>query len=94
MDFIPDDKPDIDDAYCKARARAWIDNMMENIRPRERIAVTLRYGLDGGKERTYDEIAKVLGVTKERARQIEAHALRTIRWHARGQRDILECVTN
>lgn len=94
MDFIPDDKPDIGDAYCKAQARTWIDNMMENIRPREKIAVTLRYGLDGGEERTYDEIAKVLGVTKERARQIEAHALRTMRWHARGQRDILECITD
>lgn len=40
--------------------------------------LTLRYGLADGEERTLEEVGKVFGVTRERIRQIEAKALRTL----------------
>jgi RNA polymerase primary sigma factor len=45
---------------------------------RRRRVLELRYGLDGDRPRTFDEIAATLNVTRERIRQIEADALRRL----------------
>jgi len=47
---------------------------------REQKILTLRYGLIDGEYRTLDEVGKTIGMTRERARQIEAAALRKIRY--------------
>jgi RNA polymerase primary sigma factor len=39
----------------------------------------LRFGLDTGTPRTLDEVAAVIGVSRERARQIELGALAALR---------------
>jgi RNA polymerase primary sigma factor len=39
----------------------------------------LRYGLDDDCQRTLQEVGEVLGVTRERIRQIEARALQKLR---------------
>jgi RNA polymerase primary sigma factor len=46
---------------------------------RERRIIDLRYGLVDGQRRTLEEVGRVLGMTRERARQIEAEALRRLR---------------
>ena len=43
---------------------------------RERKVLILRYGISDNKLKTLDEIGKILGVTRERVRQIEAKELR------------------
>ena len=52
---------------------------LEELPPREREALELRYGLKSGKPHTLEAIGKHLGVTRERARQLEAQALRRLR---------------
>jgi RNA polymerase primary sigma factor len=39
----------------------------------------LRFGLGEGKGRTLEAVAKIIGVTRERVRQLEAQALKRIR---------------
>jgi len=39
----------------------------------------LRFGLNDGKERTLEEVGERFGVTRERIRQIQEQALKTIR---------------
>ena len=39
----------------------------------------MRHGLDGKEIRTLREVSEVLGISQERARQVEIKALRTIR---------------
>ncbi|HXJ15828.1 MAG TPA: sigma-70 family RNA polymerase sigma factor [Candidatus Polarisedimenticolia bacterium] len=47
--------------------------------PREAQVIRMRFGLDGGTEHTLDEVGQVFGLTRERIRQIEVKAMRTLR---------------
>jgi RNA polymerase sigma factor (sigma-70 family) len=49
--------------------------LLDDLTPRERHVVNLRFGLDGEEERTLEEIGRSLELTRERVRQICAEAL-------------------
>jgi RNA polymerase primary sigma factor len=51
---------------------------LDSLNDRERRVLELRYGLDGGRARTLEEIGVVFNVTRERVRQIESHSLRKL----------------
>ena len=59
----------------KERATGFLDMLNE----RERKIIELRYGIEDGETRTLAEIAKVLGVSRERVRQLEAATIKKIR---------------
>ena len=52
---------------------------------REAEIVTLRFGLRDGNARTYDDIAKAHGVSRERIRQIEKKAMGKLRHVSRAE---------
>jgi RNA polymerase primary sigma factor len=62
-----------------------IAEMLRCLAPRDREVIELRYGLKDGQARTLDKIAGVLGVTRERVRQIEARGLLRLRQTGRSQ---------
>jgi hypothetical protein len=84
IDQIPQLLPSPEDAVAASEARAAIKSAIETLPPREQIVLTQRFGFDGRGERTLDEVCHSLGVTRERARQIEAKALKKLRY-PRGQ---------
>jgi RNA polymerase primary sigma factor len=47
--------------------------------PREQLILTLRFGLGGESPRTLIQVSQVLGVSKERVRQIQNRALKKLR---------------
>ncbi|PIR73907.1 MAG: hypothetical protein COU35_05230 [Candidatus Magasanikbacteria bacterium CG10_big_fil_rev_8_21_14_0_10_47_10] len=61
-------------------ARRTLDRIFEiaNLTDREREILVMRYGLDGMGERTLQQVGDKLNVTRERIRQLEAMALRTL----------------
>ncbi|HXI16999.1 MAG TPA: RNA polymerase sigma factor RpoD/SigA [Chloroflexota bacterium] len=59
--------------------RAAVDEALRLLNPRERDVVALRYGMQDGQERSLAEVGRVLGVSRERARQVEAAALAKLR---------------
>jgi RNA polymerase primary sigma factor len=67
----------------KARAKELVE-ALATLEPRLRRIVTLRFGLDGEKPYTLDEIGADVGVTRERVRQLETRALRQLRLAAPG----------
>ncbi|MEJ2186987.1 MAG: sigma-70 family RNA polymerase sigma factor, partial [Gemmatimonadota bacterium] len=56
-----------------------INDALEGLNPRDARVVRLYYGLDGGKEHTLEEIGNMLGVTRERVRQLRDRALKRLR---------------
>jgi RNA polymerase primary sigma factor len=64
-----------------------IDEALRCLAPRDREVIELRFGLKDGHARTLDEVARLLGVTRERVRQIESRGLVRLRQPER--RDML-----
>jgi RNA polymerase sigma factor (sigma-70 family) len=62
---------------------ALLDRLMRRLTLRERQVLELRYGFTG-EEHTLEEIGRVLRLTRERIRQIEARALARLRLAAIG----------
>jgi RNA polymerase nonessential primary-like sigma factor len=56
-----------------------LDNMLAELTARERIVIEMRFGLIDSQSKSLTEIGQVLNVSRERARQLEAKALRKLR---------------
>ena len=49
------------------------------LNPRQQRVLAARFGLDGGLPKTLEEVGVLLGITRERVRQLETRALRELR---------------
>ncbi|MDE0834091.1 MAG: sigma-70 family RNA polymerase sigma factor [Acidimicrobiales bacterium] len=58
---------------------------LEGLDDREKDVVRMRFGLNGEKPRTLEEVGKHFGVTRERVRQIEARTMAKLRHPHRSQ---------
>ena len=78
------------EAAAEALERSKLADALANLSYRERRIVELRYGLFGEQPRTLDAIGRMFGLTRERARQIEEHAVRKLSSlaEAQGLRDV------
>jgi RNA polymerase primary sigma factor len=65
-------------------SKSALAETLDSIPERGRRVIELRFGLVDGIARTVDAVAQELGVTRERVRQIELRALRTLEPVARG----------
>jgi RNA polymerase primary sigma factor len=63
-----------------------LDAVMDSLTGRERRVLELRFGLADGRARTLEEVGRDFGITRERIRQIEAHALRKLRHPSRSRK--------
>ncbi len=61
-----------------ADAKRSLRAALQRLDERERSVLELRYGLLDGEARTLDDIGRLLGVTRERIRQIELRGLRKL----------------
>jgi RNA polymerase primary sigma factor len=72
--------PPVDDELIHQRLQARVRMALGELDGREREVVVLRFGLDrDGEPRTLQEVGDVLGLTRERIRQIESRAKDKIR---------------
>ncbi|MGW6360199.1 sigma-70 family RNA polymerase sigma factor [Streptomyces sp. NPDC055092] len=60
-----------------------LDDLIGHLDQRTASIIKMRYGIDDGRERTLTEVGKEHGLTRERIRQIEKHALLELKKLAR-----------
>jgi RNA polymerase primary sigma factor len=79
-DVIPDENAETPCEQLMEEAETkMVREMVGTLDAREATILRYRFGLDGGSERTLEEVGKRFGVTRERIRQIQEIALRKLR---------------
>jgi RNA polymerase primary sigma factor len=79
-ELLPDERSG--DDYARVEVGQWERALVEAVRSlpeREARIIEMRHGLDGSDTLTLREVSEELGISQERARQVEIKALRTIR---------------
>lgn len=71
--------PDTDERLLQASFAQALVDALEGLPPREREVLQLRFGLRDKRARTLREVGELLGLSRERVRQIETRALRRLR---------------
>lgn len=81
-DRVPDDESlsPFDAASASLRTSA-LRRVLDELPPDRRRIIELRFGLDDGTVKTLDEIGRMIGVTRERVRQIEQETLQRLEAH-------------
>ena len=79
-DLVEDTKTAGPDVETAERLRTHeLAAALDQLKPRMRQVVALRFGLDGTAPKTLEEVGVELGVTRERIRQLETRALQELR---------------
>jgi len=79
-DLIEDERAAAPETQTAEHMRsAELKDALEQLNPRMRHVLARRFGLDGGKPQTLEEVGAGLGITRERVRQLETRALRELR---------------
>lgn len=70
----------INDYFKNESVKEGVDQLLiKYLTPNEIKVIKIRFGLDNGNVKTLEEASSILGLTREKIRQIEAKALRKLR---------------
>ena len=84
-DFIPSTDPGPEEINFNNSLRESLIEFLSFLNPKERKVLEYRYGINGGKSMTLEEIGAIFGVTRERIRQVESKALRKLKHPSRAK---------
>lgn len=77
--FIAEDLPDTEEKTMERFLSDEVEDALKTLPARDAKVLRLYFGLDGGREHTLEEIGGMLGVTRERVRQLRDRALKRLR---------------
>ncbi len=86
VEFLSDDGPMSLDAIEAEEVKSAVSTLLSsaNLSYRSRRVIELRYGINSdGEQKTLEEVGVIVGLTKERIRQIEREAMQSLREVAR-----------
>jgi len=79
-DFMEDTSiPSPPDTVIHINLREHIEQALKDLTDRESMVLKMRFGLNGEKEHTLEEVGNLFKVTRERVRQIESMALKKLK---------------
>ncbi len=79
-EFVQDERvPSPEREAVRELLREDLLTLVEGLPQREAVVLRMRYGLDDGNPRTLAQVGGVLGVSRERVRQLEARAVQRLR---------------
>ncbi len=86
LNILSDDNQATPDSHVlETSARAQLEEVLENLDERELRIIRLYFGLDGSESLTLEQIGGLMGLTRERVRQLKERALGKLRHPARYQ---------
>src|SRR5882757_382444 len=86
LDYLPDTmNPTPDEETFEKALSESIEEALSHLKERESKILRLYFGLDGGEPMTLEEIGALLGITRERVRQIKEKALSRLRHVSRAR---------
>ena len=77
--FVAEDQTDAEEEAMDRFLTGEIEQALTTLAARDARVLRLYFGLDGGREHTLEEIGGMLGVTRERIRQLRDRALKRLR---------------
>ncbi len=76
IDILVNDEKNIEDEIdLKIKIKKMYEKIREILKGRERTIIELRFGLDGGKPKTQNQIAQMLGISRSYVSRIETKAI-------------------
>ena len=76
IDILENDEKSIEDEIdLKMKIKKLYVKMRDILKPRERSILELRFGLDGNKPKTQNEIADMMGISRSYVSRIETKAI-------------------
>ncbi|HTG53506.1 MAG TPA: RNA polymerase sigma factor RpoD/SigA [Gemmatimonadaceae bacterium] len=86
LDYLPDDhNPTPDEQTFEKALTEAIEESLSGLKEREAKILRLYFGLDGEEPMTLEQIGSLLGITRERVRQIKEKALSRLRHVSRAR---------
>ncbi|MBI5374930.1 MAG: RNA polymerase sigma factor RpoD/SigA [Candidatus Schekmanbacteria bacterium] len=80
LDFLEaDNLPSVDEEIDKAKMEQDLQELLNSLKPKEAEVLRRRFGLDGSESETLEEIGNSMNLSRERIRQIEEKAKKTIK---------------
>jgi RNA polymerase primary sigma factor len=71
--------PRPDEVVVDTSEAEGLKDLLDQLEERQALILRMRFGMDGHEPKTLKEIGAVIGLTRERVRQIESEALRKLR---------------
>lgn len=85
MDFIPAEES-VEDIVFQSIISDEIIDLLNTLSEREHAVISMRFGLEGNRQMTLEEIGAIYNVTRERIRQIENKAINKLSHPSRRKR--------
>jgi RNA polymerase primary sigma factor len=86
LDYLPDNlNPTPDELTFEKALTESIEEALAHLKERESKILRLYFGLDGEEPMTLEQIGSLLGITRERVRQIKEKALSRLRHVSRAR---------
>ena len=79
IEFLKSPEESLEDNFCKKYLKLALGSMINELDPREKEIIYLRFGFENDEALTLDELGRRFGVSRERIRQIESKALKKLK---------------
>jgi RNA polymerase primary sigma factor len=77
--LVDDAAEDPQDGAEREEIRRVVDEMLKSLGEREQRILRMKFGFEGGKQLSMEEIGKEFNLSRERVRQLEVKAMRALR---------------
>lgn len=81
IDVISEDVVTPEEEYYRSKFVNNISESLDKLKPRDRKIIIYYFGMEGKRPHTLEEIGRMLGVSRERIRQLRNRALKQLRKH-------------